>query len=82
METAGQIGYDLLIGVVKPKIELNKMYYCDIIYERDYSSKARYYYTGAITRVEEATNNIINEQPKEEPHEPTTNIISEQPEPK
>ena len=49
--TAGQIGYDLMIDCVKPIIELNKIYYCDIIYARNYSSNARYYYTRTKTRM-------------------------------
>ena len=59
-----------MIEFVKPKIHLNKIYYCDITYERNYSSNASYYKTGTRTRVEESINNFIDEQP-EEPEQPT-----------
>ena len=55
---------------LKQQIELNKIYNCDIKFERNCSSSARCYYTGVISRVEEAIYNIIDEQP-EEPEQPT-----------
>ena len=54
-----------MIDFVKPIIELNKIYHCDIIYARNYSSNARYYYTRTKTRVEEAITNMMDEQPEE-----------------
>ncbi|MFM7989150.1 MAG: hypothetical protein ACKPKO_58535, partial [Candidatus Fonsibacter sp.] len=61
-----------MIGFVKPNIEINKTYYCDITYERNHRLDRCFSHIGTITRVEDATYNIIDEQP-EEHTQPTNN---------